>query len=309
MIECSVICLSDPDCLSASYCKTTDGYTCQLSGLYADGSCSGLVADGNCIQTAMMDPCENGGTFFSENRTCHCAHGFVGDYCQRRYRDCLESPQANTHYYLEPLDSNHVFEWHCEPAAVNYTLVAPIIQAYSPNYTLSWQQFKHGIPRFTGFYFIGLENLHQLTKQGVYDLVVYLIKAGGGPYGSLAYRNFKVGSESEGYALRWEYFEREFDNVFSHSEVFMDGFGGFSDATKNLNGARFGTYDNDIGVCARTKNAGWWYNPVGCSMISFGGDGLYWPTNTTGTVGIENVMIVMITMKPVYWYKLDDLVL
>lgn len=53
-IDCSVICPNDPDCLSASYCLTTDGQKCTLSGVNTQGSCAGLVADGDCSQTAMV---------------------------------------------------------------------------------------------------------------------------------------------------------------------------------------------------------------------------------------------------------------
>lgn len=155
---------------------------------------------------------------------------------------------------------------------------------------------------------MGLENLHQLTKQGVYDLFVYLFKTGR-PYGSLSYRNFKVDSESEGYALRWDHLDKEFNGYFTGSDDFLDGFGGAGDATKNLNGARFGAFDNDIAGCARAKNAGWWYNPVGCNMITFDPNGLYWPTNLTGVVQLDYINITMMVMKPVHWYKEDDLVL
>ncbi|XP_046555116.1 protein crumbs-like [Haliotis rubra] len=92
--ECSVLCLNDPGCLSASYCKTPGGLTCQLSGRYSDGNCSGFVSNVDCTVTTLMNPCENGGTFYPGNRTCQCVNGFVGDYCQRRYRELLFAPSG-----------------------------------------------------------------------------------------------------------------------------------------------------------------------------------------------------------------------
>ncbi|XP_071078482.1 angiopoietin-related protein 2-like [Haliotis cracherodii] len=308
-IECSVICLNDPECLSASFCKADGGYTCQLSRFYADGGCSQFAADGDCSLTAIVNPCENGGTFFPQNRTCQCVDGFVGDYCQRRYRDCTETPQSK-HSFIQPLESDYISEIYCEYHPLHLKRLTPIttyMLTFSGNFTRTWQSMRQGIPLQSHYYFLGLENLHQLTKQGVYDLWVFLMDVGKSA-GSIRYTNICVDSEAEGYALHWDHIESE--NFGSYDDnPYMDGFGGVGDVTKNINGARFGTYDNDVNGCAGSKGAGWWYNPLGCTMLQFDPDGLSWPVNRTGAVEIEQINIVKLVLLPVYWYVEDDLVL
>ncbi|XP_071078484.1 microfibril-associated glycoprotein 4-like [Haliotis cracherodii] len=302
------MCLNDPQCQSASYCKTIDGYTCQLSGFYEDGRCTEFVAGGLCSHTAIVYPCENGGTFLPENRTCQCAHGFVGDYCHRRYRDCIETPKVIGELYLiKPLGSHSEFEWGCKTPGLNYTEITTIDSISTLDYALTWQQIKRGISLFAGFYILGIENLHQLTKQGRYDMfvILYVLEKA---FGYLRYGNFRVDSEAEGYAIHWDYFWQD-TSIYPGSDEYLDGFGGAGDAKKNLNGARLGTYDKDINGCASTNNAAWWYNPLGCTTLGFGSDALYWPTNRTGRVALEPIYIAVMGMKPVYWYVEDDLVL
>lgn len=153
--------------------------------------------------------------------------------------------------------------------------------------------------------FCGLENLHLLTRQGMYDLSFFLV--GNGPiFGRLWYRNFRVDSEANGYSLYWDYIY--FDPSVINSGQYMDGLGGAGDATKNLNGARFGTLDNDVNDCANANNAGWWFNPRGCTALKFEA-GLSWPINRSGTIETELLIGAMVGLHPVFWYTEDDLVL
>ncbi|XP_071086580.1 angiopoietin-related protein 2-like [Haliotis cracherodii] len=258
---------------------------------------------------SQVNPCENGGSFFPQNRTCQCVDGFVGDYCQRRYRDCTETTKSKLSF-IQPLESDYISEIYC----LNYpnlpkqpTPITTYTDTYSGNFTRTWQAMRQGIPRQIHYYFLGLENLHHLTKQGVYDLWVFLF-VNNKSAGSIWYKNVGVDSVEEGYALHWDYIEH--GNWGSYDDnPYMDGFGGVGDVTTNINGARFGTYDNDVSGCAGFKGAGWWYNPLGCTMLKFDPDGLYWPVNRTGTVELEKIDYVHMMLLPVYWYVEDDLVL
>lgn len=204
--------------------------------------------------------------------------------------------------------SEHVFRWLC---VSNHTLVT-IIGQISANITSphSWQQFKEGFGPMswppTAFMFCGLEYMHMLTSQGVYDMSVFF-SAFTYPNGRLWYRNIRVDSEANGYSLHWDYLQ--IDEVYVNSYQYLDGFGGAGDATKNLNGARFGTFDNDVSGCAHDNHAGWWYNPLGCTSLKFEEAGLSWPTNRSGTVETELLFGVFIAIHPVVWYIEDDLVL
>ncbi|XP_071078485.1 uncharacterized protein [Haliotis cracherodii] len=306
-IECSVICLNNPECLSASYCKSSDGYTCQLSQMFLAGGCSGLPANGDCTQTFVVYPCENGGTFFHENRTCHCVDGFIGDYCHRRYRDCQETPLGNVLYTIQPFRSDYTFQWKCGPFTSPYTRVSEYASVFNFNYTLTWEQMKQGITPHPGFYFTGPETLHQLTKQGVYDLFIRMIVLGKNS-GYVIYKHFRVDSEAEGYACHWKSFTRYYEVPYN-SDEYLDGLGALGDSTKSMKGARFGTFDNDVSECAGTHNFAWWYNPLGCTLVTFDPDGLNWPTNRTGTVEIEKIDHTLIGLRNVYWYVEDDLIL
>ncbi|XP_071086595.1 microfibril-associated glycoprotein 4-like [Haliotis cracherodii] len=234
----------------------------------------------------------------------------MGQYNPRSARasNCVETPKViGNLYVINPLGSHTEFEWGCKTPGLNYTEITTFDSAYTLDYAVSWQQVKQGIPLYGGFYILGLENLHQLTKQGMYDMFIILYILGK-PFGHLHYRNFRVDSEAEGYALHWDHFEPD-TNIFPGSDEYLDGFGGAGDPNKNLNGARFGTYDNDVNGCAGSNNAAWWYNPLGCTAVKFASDGLHWPTNRTGTYALEQVFIAVMGMNPVYWYVHDDLVL
>ncbi|XP_071086606.1 fibrinogen-like protein 1 [Haliotis cracherodii] len=167
---------------------------------------------------------------------------------------------------------------------------------------------REGIPFQNGLYFMGLEPLHLLTKQGTYDMRVFL-----GIYyqgyiliGFVWYRNIRVDSEADGYALHWDYFEKE---QSYNSSIYLDGFGGLGDATKNLNGAHFGTYDRDVSGCARAQSRGWWYNKFGCTTLKFVHNGVMWPTNQTGTITLEFFNYFYLRIQSVAYYREDDLVL
>ncbi|XP_048251759.1 ficolin-1-B-like [Haliotis rufescens] len=221
---------------------------------------------------------------------------------------CIETPQVIGELYLiQPLGSHSEFEWTCTSPTANYTEVSTIDTTFSLDYAITWQQIKLGVLMFQGFYILGAENMHKLTIQGRYDLMMVFIVTGK-PFGQVYYKHFRVDSEAEGYACHWDLFQPD-TTILPASYDYMDGLGGAGDPNKNLNGAGVGTYDKDINGCANANNAAWWYNPLGCTSLKFESNGIHWPTNRTGTVVLEPVYATIIGMKPVYWYVEDDLVL
>ncbi|XP_071078481.1 angiopoietin-related protein 2-like [Haliotis cracherodii] len=219
--------------------------------------------------------------------------------------DCTETPNPSgfSQYVIQPFGSKDALEWVCAQGKGRLAEIYP--DTFNANYTLPWQQMKWSYRYFEGFSFYGLENLHQVTKQGVYDIDIKLFTKT--DKGRIVYRNFLVDSEAQGYALHWD--SVHWYKTHSTSALFLDGLGGAGDETKNLNGARFGTYDNDVNGCARANNAGWWFNPLGCTKLRFHAKGLYWPTNRNGTVTMEFVDVVVMFVKKNHWYVEDDLVL
>ncbi|XP_072513251.1 microfibril-associated glycoprotein 4-like [Salminus brasiliensis] len=111
-----------------------------------------------------------------------------------------------------------------------------------------WEQYKKGFGDKYGEYWLGLENLYQLTRNRKYELRVDLQDFEGGK-ANAQYSSFSVNSESEGYRLH------------------VDGFtnGGAGDALKTHSGQKFTTFDKDQdsksdGNCAKYNLGGFWYN-------------------------------------------------
>ncbi|XP_009294451.1 microfibril-associated glycoprotein 4-like [Danio rerio] len=110
-----------------------------------------------------------------------------------------------------------------------------------------WEEYKRGFGNVEGEYWLGLENLYQLTQHKKFMLRVDL-EDFTGRRGFAQYSSFSVGSEAEGYKLQ------------------VSGFtdGGAGDSLFFHNGMKFTTYDKDQDNteknCARMYLGGFWYN-------------------------------------------------
>ena len=70
-----------------------------------------------------------------------------------------------------------------------------------------WNSVKAGFPstlQDSDNFFVGLENLHDLTSQSHYTLHISLDHFSLGSYGGRFYTKFAVGTESSNYALTFE---------------------------------------------------------------------------------------------------------
>ncbi|KAK2909539.1 hypothetical protein Q8A67_005376 [Cirrhinus molitorella] len=116
----------------------------------------------------------------------------------------------------------------------------------SVNFYRPWNQYKRGFGNVEGEYWLGLENMHQLTRKNKYMLRVDLEDFEGNEVFAL-YSSFSVGSEADGYKL--------------HVSGFTDG--GAGDSLSGHNGFKFSTFDRDQDVfennCAKTFLGGFWY--------------------------------------------------
>ncbi|XP_062866757.1 microfibril-associated glycoprotein 4-like [Trichomycterus rosablanca] len=116
------------------------------------------------------------------------------------------------------------------------------------NFYRPWDQYKSGFGNKYGEYWLGLENLYQLTSKRKYELRVDLQDfEGTSVYAQ--YSLFSVEPESEGYKL--------------HVSGFING--GAGDSLETSNGQKFSTFDKDQdsnpeGNCARTYLGAFWYN-------------------------------------------------
>ncbi|KAI5623627.1 microfibril-associated glycoprotein 4 [Silurus asotus] len=117
----------------------------------------------------------------------------------------------------------------------------------SVNFYRPWEHYKKGFGNKDGEYWLGLENLHQLTRKRKYELRVDLQDFDGSSvYAHYSY--FSVDSEAEGYKLT------------------VSGFinGGAGDSLELSNEQKFTTFDRDQDLhpnnCAKLYLGAFWYN-------------------------------------------------
>uniref|UniRef100_A0A3B1J304 Microfibril-associated glycoprotein 4-like n=1 Tax=Astyanax mexicanus TaxID=7994 RepID=A0A3B1J304_ASTMX len=114
----------------------------------------------------------------------------------------------------------------------------------SVNFYRPWEKYKKGFGNKHGEYWLGLENLYQLTRRRKYELRVDLQDFDGRKVFA-QYSSFSVDSESNGYKLT------------------IGGFinGGAGNSLAIHNGQKFSTFDkDDAGTnCAKTYLGGFWY--------------------------------------------------
>ncbi|XP_070846635.1 microfibril-associated glycoprotein 4-like [Chaetodon trifascialis] len=142
----------------------------------------------------------------------------------------------------------------------------------SVNFYRPWDQYKMGFGDAAGEYWLGLENIHQLTRGRKYELLVDMEDFEGGKVFA-RYSSFSVDAECDGYEL--------------HVSGFSNG--GAGDGMKRHNGRKFSTFDKDQDVwsnnCARSFLGGFWYG----SCHSANPNGVYrWGADKTlYAVGVE----------------------
>ncbi|XP_051795067.1 microfibril-associated glycoprotein 4-like [Acanthochromis polyacanthus] len=170
-------------------------------------------------------------------------------------------------YTIYPTGSKPGVKVRCEKSDGGHWTVSQALNFYRP-----WDQYKKGFGNPAGEYWLGLENIHQLTRQRRYELLVDM-EDFDGRKASARYSSFSVDGECDGYAL--------------HVSGFTNGSAG--DSLSTHNGQRFSTFDKDQdsggGNCARLFLGAFWYtachstNPNG--VYRWGADG------TLYAVGVE----------------------
>ncbi|XP_063059786.1 microfibril-associated glycoprotein 4-like [Engraulis encrasicolus] len=139
------------------------------------------------------------------------------------------------------------------------------------NFYRPWQEYKDGFGNASGEYWLGLENLYQLTSRKRYQLRVDMEDFEGGFVYAL-YSTFYVGSEEEGYKLTVGGFTDK----------------GAGDSLSQHSGMKFSTFDRDQdaygGNCAELYLGGHWYAECHTSNPN----GVYlWGTTTHYGIGVN----------------------
>ncbi|XP_073345220.1 microfibril-associated glycoprotein 4-like [Pagrus major] len=117
----------------------------------------------------------------------------------------------------------------------------------SVNFYRGWDQYKKGFGSPAGEHWLGLDNIHHLTKGRKVELLVQM-EDFEGKTAFARYTSFSVGGECDGYLLK------------------VSGFinGGAGNSLKIHNGQKFSTFDKDQDSsggsnCARKYLGAFWY--------------------------------------------------
>ncbi|XP_037610492.1 microfibril-associated glycoprotein 4-like [Sebastes umbrosus] len=142
----------------------------------------------------------------------------------------------------------------------------------SVNFYRPWDHYKMGFGSAAGEYWLGLENLFQLTLRKRYELLVDMEDFSGNKVFA-RYSSFTIDSESYGYTL--------------HVSGFTNG--GAGDSLTYHSGQKFTTFDQDqdsySGNCARLYLGAFWYG--GCHFANPNGVYRWGADSTLSHVGVE----------------------
>uniref|UniRef100_A0A667YB55 Microfibril associated protein 4 n=1 Tax=Myripristis murdjan TaxID=586833 RepID=A0A667YB55_9TELE len=138
------------------------------------------------------------------------------------------------------------------------------------NFYRPWKQYKVGFGNGSGEYWLGLENMHLLTKKRRYELRVDMEDFGGNKVFA-KYSSFSVGSEADGYKL--------------HVSGLTNG--GAGDSLLHHSRHKFSTFDKDQDTwrnnCASTYYGAFWYTACHSANIN----GVYlWGTTSHYATGV-----------------------
>ncbi|XP_027132936.1 microfibril-associated glycoprotein 4-like [Larimichthys crocea] len=151
-------------------------------------------------------------------------------------------------YTIYPIGSTSAVQVYCDMQSEGgqWTVFQRRMDG-SVNFYRPWDQYKMGFGIAAGEYWLGLENIHQLTRQRKYELLVDMEDFDGNKVFA-RYSSFSVESECDGYAL--------------HVSGFKNG--GAGDSLTYHNKKKFSTFDKDQDThstdnCARKYLGGFWY--------------------------------------------------
>ncbi|CAB3999267.1 Hypothetical predicted protein, partial [Paramuricea clavata] len=166
-----------------------------------------------------------------------------------------ESGERKDGVYTIDADGFGAFQVWCDMQTVGGWTVFQRRQDGSVNFHLNWSEYKVGFGNLSGEFWLGLDNIHRLTKYNQSVLRVDLMDIDGSK-GYAQYMSFSVASESESYKL----------NVGNFS-------GNAGDSLSYHNGMMFTTKDRDNDKrendnCATNRKGAWWFNNCARSNLN-----------------------------------------
>ncbi|KAJ7423096.1 tenascin-R-like protein [Willisornis vidua] len=169
--------------------------------------------------------------------------------------DCSElSTGSQSGVYIIQPTGLHPIMVYCEMGEADggWTVIQRNRQDTDITWNESWSTYKHGFGNVHTEYWLGTENIYQITKQKIYQ-VRFLIWDASNNKRFADYNLFSLDDESQGYRLR----------LGAHSGTAEDAMD--SDNPRKVhNNMKFSTKDRDQdtyrGNCASRYGGGWWYS-------------------------------------------------
>ncbi|XP_029285325.1 angiopoietin-related protein 4-like [Cottoperca gobio] len=213
-------------------------------------------------------------------------------------RDChdlfVRGQRASGVYTIQP-ESSQPFNVLCEMTSEGGWTVIQKRQDGSQSFNQLWESYKKGFGSLNGEFWLGLENVHSLSKQGRYVLQVELSGRGGEQQHDARYL-LQLDGEEKKFALHLEPESSSGvqENIMTTGKTGLP----FSTADK----------DNDLAAdvnCAELLSGGWWFSSCGESNLNGRylrrpsvkrRQGMFW----TSTKGQDNsVKTTLLKMAPV----------
>ncbi|XP_041746312.1 angiopoietin-related protein 4-like [Coregonus clupeaformis] len=167
----------------------------------------------------------------------------------------LKGERNNGVYAIQPRNSQP-FDVFCEMTAEGGWTVIQRRQDGSQNFNQLWEAYQKGFGSLKGEFWLGLDNIHTLTKQEELTLLVELSDWRGEAQ-SVQY-TFRLGGEESNYAL---YLPKTICDSLENG------------LTTGPSGLSFSTIDrdNDLNAdvnCAKQLSGGWWFSNCGQSNLN-----------------------------------------
>ncbi|XP_049548287.1 fibroleukin-like [Anopheles darlingi] len=184
----------------------------------------------------------------------HKLDGGVGQMLQKQdlhnpYYSCKDLPSnASDKYVIRVNSGRKPFKVYCEQKAFGGGWIV-IQYRYdgSLDFYRDWNEFRNGFGDFDKEFWLGLEKVHQITRNNKHELIIEL-KDFNGNHAYARYDGFEIGSESEGYVLK---------ELGAYS-------GTAGDSMSHNNDEKFSTKDRDndqseYEQCAHEREGAWWH--------------------------------------------------
>ena len=142
----------------------------------------------------------------------------------------------------------------------------------SVNFDRDWNDYVNGFGEEDGNFWLGLDEIHQLTTTQNVSLFIDIETFVGDPF-TLKLQTFSVGDAASNYIMHWSGFSQSSDRV--KNLVFVNFHNNKVFTTRDRDN------DNWSNNCASDENrGGWWYNACGLFNLNGNYEGDVTPTTT-----------------------------